>query len=1093
MSKRTIKRRSGKQVVPISAYSLGQQLLLNYEVPLPPPTPERPMKWPAQERFPLNLKPDRNVQEFIVRDLRASANYLIVSGFTSLNHLVDFFGHEKAWADTRTVRLLLGWDPSPSKRKVWAPAEVGREVKDYWLGRGFWLDQGGAVFRFSEWLRQGRIQVKYARHQHAKLYVGDEYAILGSANFSKTGTTTQQEASERVLRPAQPADGEPSSYEAIRLIAENFYALSRDYDLEQLLASLFRLVSWPDALARAISALVHDAWYEDLPALAARLDNLHLWPTQQSGLIQALNLLQANHCVLVADPTGSGKTRMVTALQVALLHGLRAQGDETFYEPLTVSPPAVLESWNEEKQLLGVLGKGLSLGLLSQRTVRRARERAQLQHAGILVLDEAHNLLNPHSERSKQVARHGADYVILATATPINRRGGDLLRILQLLDVDNLSNEHLKQYRAIYKAYMRGGTDLTGWQHQQLKQFVGQFLVRRTKPLLRELIKQAPARYCNAQGIPCAYPEPHHRTYPTGETADDQQFAKQIEELAGQLQGLLYLRQFKTLDPTLNLTPLQYVDQRVKMAPGLAKYMVQARLRSSRFALLEHIVGTAAAAAEAEWRNCKVPHSGNVVGTLTEASTTTPRNKLAQGAFANHPWLLDAALYHEHCMAEIGIYEQIANLARQLSDVRERTKAAMLHELVTHPLSPSGAPHNVALGFDSIVSTLHYLEWKYLRTYDNVRTYVVTGASDKSTILEVAGRESTATRTIFLCSDALSEGVNLQRASAVVFLNMPGVIRLAEQRIGRAERLDSPYPTVAIYWPDDTPAFALKTDLRLFRAAHETAALLGANFHPPADLLRAYPRHAQLQLIQAEQAIAELEQLRAQENQSWEGLPDTFQPVHDLYQGPNALIAESLYEQLRPQKAQVKVRVSWVPATAPWLFIALNGRPGKPARWLWFGDDPRRRPETDLSTICHSLRQRLATVHAEAGVTWDDEAQELLQRYTERLKRLSVELLPAKRQRAIAVGEFLASAQYKSTPFAEQALREQLWRVRGLSRLVVHQEDDKLVLDAHTLSQQWLLLLQPKLQALRATSRKTLITLDDLASVKPAITFPQLN
>lgn len=1082
--RKTGQARRQKRVVPLSAYSQGQQLQLHYEEPLPPVQPDRAMQWPAQDRFPLNLKPDRNVQEFIVQDLRASANYLIVSGFTSLNHLVDFFGHEKVWADTRTVRLLLGWDPSFAKRKAWAPAEAGREVKDYWLGRGFWLDQGGAVFRFSEWLQQGRIRVKYARHQHAKLYVGDEYAILGSANFSKSGTTTQQEASERVPRPAQtPDDGEQPSYYAIRQIAENFYDLAADYDLDKLLAALFRLVRWPDALARAISALVDDTWYQDLPSLAARLDNLSLWPTQQSGLTQALNILQANHCVLVADPTGSGKTRMVTALQVALQHGLRAQGDETFYESLTVSPPTVLKSWEREKALLGVLGKDLSLGLLSQRTPGRALEREQLRHAGILVLDEAHNLLNPHSARSRQVAGHGADYVILATATPINRRAGDLLRILQLLDLDNLSDEHLRQYREIFNAYMRGGTDLSGQQHKQLKQFVGQFLVRRTKPLLRKLIEQAPDLYRNAKGQRCAYPEPQQLTYTTRETAADQYLAKQIEDLAGQLQGLLYLRQFKNPDPTLNLTPTQYVDQRVKMAPGLAKYMVQARLRSSRFALLEHILGTVAAAEEAGWTNCLVSHSGNVVGTLAAASTRLPTTTLPSTAFVNHTWLLDPVSYQAHCIAEIRVYEQIVELARQLSENREQAKAALLRELVTR----SAKPHNVALAFDSTISTLHYLHWKYLRPYSDVRSHVVTGESDKTTILEKCSLEATTQRTIFLCSDALSEGVNLQRASAVVFLNMPGVVRLAEQRIGRVERLDSPYPTVEIYWPDDTAAFALKTDLRLFKAAHDTAALLGANFTPPTELLRTYPGHAQLQLIQAAQAIEELQRLREQENNAWEGLPDAFQPVHDLYVGEKRLIETSLYEQMRPQRAAVKVRLSWVPSTTPWLFVALNGRAGVPARWLWF-DDSRRRPSTDLTAICRLLRRHLKGVPTDAGQAWDDEAQTLLEQYTQQLKRLSMALLPAKRQRAIAVGEALTMTQHKVTSVTEQALRVQLWRVRGLSNLTAH-DNTGMVLDAYSLSQQWLLLLQPKLQALRAASRKKLFTLDDLRTAKPAVQF----
>ena len=904
--------RKRKPVQKISAYSNGQQMLLDFGAEAVVEPESEMLQWPPNAKFPLNLPElGRSTQAQIIDDLRASADYLIVSGFSSLNHLIDFFGNERTWVDTRRVRLLLGWDPKGFRRRFWAAAEVGREVKDYWLGRGLWLDEGGAVFRFAHWLREGRIETRYTFHQHAKIYVGDRHAILGSANFSKQGTTTQQEANIRVRRPNKLRN-EASQYEQVKQIGENFYALAHAYtpNLLDLLAHLFQVVGWPDALARAIAALLDDRWYEQLPALAQRLEEAGLWPSQQSGLIQALHLLQTHHCVLIADPTGSGKTRMTSAVMLALLYGLRAQGDQGVFKAVTVSPPTVQESWENEMTHLLVPGNGVSTGILSQQTKKLHRELARLRTARALVIDEAHNLLNPNSKRSRQVATHGADYVVLSTATPINKRVGDLLRILQLLDIDNLSDNHLRQYRQLYQRYQRG-IDFRPSEKRQLKDFIGQFLLRRTKPYLRQLIAQDPDSYRNRKGELCAYPAPKHWACATEETTDDVAQAQLIDQLTDQLQGLLFLRQFKRPDVTLNLTPEKLVAQRVGAAPKLAKYLIQSRLRSSRFALLEHAVGTVAAADELGWRNCQVPHSGNVVASLTEFSTKLPYSELPDEAFILYPWLRNEEQYLAACNREINIYQRIVATTLGLSDSREQGKAKLLQQLLTR----STDHHGLVLAFDSIVGTLHYLHWKYLRQASpTIHSYVAAGGTGGDRLLQDMELGSKVEYTVALCSDAFSEGVNLQQASVVVFLNMPGVIRLAEQRIGRVERLDSPHQAIEIYWPDDHEAFALKTDKRLFRAAQDTAEMLGANFHPPTQLLHDLDQVQRLETIRAAQAIEELERLRTEEAQQWEGLPDAFQPVRELFEGSSSIISPARYEQMRGQKATVKVRMSWVPA-----------------------------------------------------------------------------------------------------------------------------------------------------------------------------------
>ena len=215
-------------------------------------------EFPAKELFPLNLNSpgsNRTVSEMIRLDVCNSTAYLIITGFSSLNHLVSFLSEEVDWGRMQKVRILLGWEPKGRPRRKWAPFEVGREVKDYWLEKGFWLDQVGAVLRFTELLLGKQVDVRYYRHHHGKIYVGDNSAILGSANFSGQGTNTQREANVRVVNMPEPPH---PKLEDIRLIAENYYSEGRDYneDLLKLLKQLMVIVDWPEALARAIAELL---------------------------------------------------------------------------------------------------------------------------------------------------------------------------------------------------------------------------------------------------------------------------------------------------------------------------------------------------------------------------------------------------------------------------------------------------------------------------------------------------------------------------------------------------------------------------------------------------------------------------------------------------------------------------------------------------------------------------------------------------------------------------------------------------------------------------------------------------------------------
>lgn len=72
----------------------------------------------------------------------------------------------------------------------------------------------------------------------------------------------------------------------------------------------------------------------------------------------------------------------------------------------------------------------------------------------------------------------------------------------------------------------------------------------------------------------------------------------------------------------------------------------------------------------------------------------------------------------------------------------------------------------------------------------------------------------------------------------MVHLDMPSVVRYAEQRVGRIDRMDSPHDTIECWWPLDAPAFALKADEKFVARIEEAESLLGGNLQLPQEMLR---------------------------------------------------------------------------------------------------------------------------------------------------------------------------------------------------------------------------------------------------------------
>ena len=1029
------------------------------------PQDNRPLalNWGSNELLPLNIpaKIDiqatkRTVSQEVLKDIYSSKTYLILTGYTSLEYIIDTFYNLKETDNPQEIIIVLGNEPDRKPtRKSWGKVSLETEIKDYWLAIGYSILKSSRIIRVIELVKAERIKFRILNNFHAKIYLCEDHAVLGSSNFSWSGMNSQQEANIRVTSNSN-SKSEQNQYQNISLTANNYLQLSTDYTsgILQLLHEVVEVVQWQEALSRAIAELVEDNWFKELPELYEKLNGANLWSFQLSGLRQAMHILQNYGCVLIADAAGSGKTKLIQALTVVLSHYLWETGKKNSSNTSVVCPPLVQNNWEQEAEDIKLSQSSpVSMGLLSQQGNQNyQRSMRKVESANILIVDEAHHYLNLNSNRSESLSKHLADYTILTTATPINKRTRDLIRIVELLGLDNLSDEDLEKFRRLKKMKLSDSSEDVS----TLYSYISKLIVRRTKKQLKTIIRHKPESHKNKFGVPCQCPEVITRTYSTGESENDRCLASQIYELAGNLKGLIYLRTLEApLDCDENNLP-NYIKMRLKAAEALAAFNIQARLRSSRAALLELIEGTDSATNYFGFKSNKAK-SGNFVEILSKYKNGLPKILLPCDLLPD--WLVNLDLYKKACESEIQIYLKIRNLLKEISGQREETKVRQLIDLLKKEA--------LVIAFDSSVVTLDYMKHLISERYKEIDVIVATGQTSNIQTIKKFGLGSNVKSVVGLFSDCMSEGVNLQQASAVVFLDTPSILRIAEQRIGRVDRLDSPHKEIYVYWSSDSDEFALKTDKRLIKTIVDAKSLIGSNFEIPDEMLI---RHIdedeslteQENEIVRPQEIAEMLREVEELDYPWDGIQDPFQAVHALYEGKDSLISQEDYLELKNVRSTVKAKISYLKSQKAWIFIAMKGTKYSPPRWYFV--DSSLCIYSDFTAICKKLKEYLH--HDMESTKWTSEMDKELEKYFNLLKRNEVELLPNKQKRALRLAEFAIRQVIQNT----QDLEEKDIYIEAL-KLFKPSLEDEASIDYSEFARQWLQLFKPHMQRVKDSKK----------------------
>ncbi|HAS10570.1 MAG TPA: helicase [Acidimicrobiaceae bacterium] len=1007
--------------------------------------------WPDATRFPHN-RPGQRVRSVVRPDLVSSTQPTIVAGFTSIGELIDLVdewsGADDGTHDDRMVRVLLGSEPFASSRRTFASAHARftEDVRRYWLEeRGISLDLSAAVVTAIEAIDAGRLEARAVvgdRPLHAKVFIGDHAATVGSSNFTGAGLVTNLEVNARFAD-----DTDPVRFEELVRTGRALWEIGRDWtvELRSLLEALLRVVPWQDALAAACADLLEGEWARRYLDIEHTADGFSLWPSQQLGIAQALWIIENVGSVLVADATGSGKTRMGAHLVRAIRDRLWSTGRVRRDLTVLVCPPAVEEIWRAEAVATGLSIDTVSHGLLSRRSRHGTRiESDQVQRAQVLAVDEAHNFLNRDSNRTQQVRESRADHVALFTATPINRGAPDLLNLIGLLGADNFDDATLEILQRLERR--RGGDELLNRDElAQVQREIQRFTVRRTKSMLNDLVDREPERYLHPDGSrTCRYPVHVARTYETGESTTDTETATHIRSIVDELVGISQMERHVVVPAALRreYTDERWLELRLSSSAGLARHHVLGAMRSSRAALVEHLSGTAAAIETFELPPSFKPQpTGNVIARLEELAGLGPPTVELTCELPG--WLVDPAEWRQRCEEERSRYAAVLEAADTLSDRRERRKAALLVALTDD--------HPRVLAFDHHLITLFVLE--RLLEAQAQEVLVATGsASQVRKEVERRFARSSTGEAIALCSDAMNEGINLQGASTVVHLDLPTTLRVAEQRVGRVDRMDSPHDAIEVWWPDDGPAFATRANELLAQRAAESNALLGANVVLPQALRG--------DTVDLDSHIATVEERSADE---WDGIRDALDPVRQLVTGSSPLVPNDVYERHRTGGERVRTHLSLVRSDEPFGFLAVAATAHGAPRWLLIR---KGQALTDLAEICSSLTELLSG--DPETVALDDAAFAWLRDVLASATRAERSLLPRRMQRALAQMRSACAA------WADQCRRN--GDERAATRWMVLSEAASGTAeqqpDSYALAEAWLSLVRPRLDAHRRQHRR---------------------
>ncbi len=365
--------------------------------------------------------------------------YFNVGGYSLLADSLDgatgvrlLLGAEPSWPENRQRELGVEHvNPMRAARARMQRALEGQEQslrieRDH---LGFTVEADAAGRRLVEWLRSGRVEVRRleGRFLHGKAFLvgtNSHGVLAGSSNFTHAGLATNLELNL--------GNYSPHVVGQVQDWFEELWAEAMDYDL----AALFEARFEPHSPQLVYLRMLWERYGTELDeeAKAEGAPQIHLTAFQTDGLWRARRILEEHHGVLIADEVGLGKTFLAGAL-------IQEAAMERRQRVLVVAPATLRDgpwrAFKSDQNLPMELRSYEDLmgdSRLNPDHVRSRKLDADINDYALVVVDEAHNLRNPSTQRANALRRLLAGSppkkLVLLTATPVNNSLWDLYHLL---------------------------------------------------------------------------------------------------------------------------------------------------------------------------------------------------------------------------------------------------------------------------------------------------------------------------------------------------------------------------------------------------------------------------------------------------------------------------------------------------------------------------------------------------------------------------------------------------------------------------------------------------------------------------------------
>ena len=308
-------------------------------------------------------------------------------------------------------------------------------------------------------------------------------------------------------------------------------------------------------------------------------------------------------------------------------------------------------------------------------------------------------------------------------------------------------------------------------------------------------------------------------------------------------------------------------------------------------------------------------------------------------------------------------------------------------------------PNEKTLVFDTSNITLLFLEKKLMDLGIETHTFIGSTKGSKNKKVneaeELFGLDSDDKSRVALLSDMMSEGINLQGSSNLIHLTTPSTIRLAEQRVGRVDRMNTRFDEIKIYYPKkDLLSSQMKPYLK--ERNKLVGDIIGSNIIlPDDDGIDNLSEDGEEMLSSIEMN----EKMFSERN----GLFDAFHEIRELI-GDKGLITDSEYEMMRTSKAKVMAYVGYVKSKTPWCFFTIESKKNGAPQWVFLDYEKKSIGKSkgliiETPEICQRLR---SVIPESSSVEPSSYADKCVEEYLEHVSKNQFRLLPQRRQSLLA-------------------------------------------------------------------------------------------